>query len=229
MATEKKAKPFKGRTPAGVFRYPALDKADYGNDAFPKPDGEYKVQVILTEEEAAPLLASLQPVMDQAIADGEEGFAQLKVDQRKKLKAVTINELYATEYDKETEEPTGNLIFKFTMKASGINAKKERWERKPALFDAKGTPLKGKLPQIWGGTIGKVAFEARPYFIPGTGAAGVKLQLSAVQILELRSGGEQSADAYGFEKEDGFEAEQREETFDDVAGDDNLPSDEGDF
>lgn len=202
---DKKPKNFSSTTPRGIFRYPALDKPDYGNEQFPKPDGEYKVQLILSREAAEPLIAKLQPIYNKAIADGEAEFGKLKVEQRKKLKELKANDLFSPEYDKETEEETGNVIFKFTMQASGKNKKGEPWSRKPAVFDAKGKPML-KVPQIWGGTEGKVSFEASPYFIPGTGAAGLKLRLQAVQIIDLVSGGQRDAGAYGFGEEDGYEA-----------------------
>lgn len=193
-------------TPKGTYRYPSLTKPDYGNEQFPKPAGEYKVQLILTEAEAQPLIEKLQPLYDAAISEGKEKFKELKVEQRKKLGALKENDLYATEYDQETEDPTGNVIFKFAMIASGINKKDgSKWERKPAVFDAKGKPIKDV--SIWGGTQGKVAFEAVPYFIPGTGAAGLKLRLKAAQIIELVSGGGAGSGAYGFGEEEGYEAE----------------------
>jgi hypothetical protein len=211
MATDKKKRTIlKGRTPRGVFRFPSLDKADYGTEAHPCPEGRYKVGVILSEAEAAPLLKTLEPLLEQARIEGEEGFAGLKVEQRKKLKELTMNDLYSVEYDRETEEPTGNLIFNFKMAASGTSKKANgsvsNWNRKPALFDAKGKPLTGKLPEIWGGTVGVVAFEAYPYFIAGTGTAGVSLKLSAAQIIELRSGGQRDASDFGFDEEDGWSA-----------------------
>lgn len=235
MSNDKKPKPFKGRTPRGVFRYPALDKPDYGNEKFPKPDGEYKVQVILSEAQAAPLLKTLEPIHAQAIEEGEEAFKELKVDARKKLKEIKVQDLYAVEYDKETEEPTGNLIFTFKMVASGTSKKAgqepRKWTRRPTIFDAKGKPIV-KPPAIWGGTEGIVAFEARPYFIPGTALTGVKLSLEAAQILELRSGGERSASDYGFGEEDGWSAPDEEpESFDEAyGGEDAKPgAAEGDF
>jgi hypothetical protein len=54
------------------------------------------------------------------------------------------------------------------------------------LFDAAGQPIKSP-PEIWSGTVGRVSYEARPYFISGTGAVGVKLSLEAARILELVS------------------------------------------
>lgn len=202
---DKKPKNFQSTTPKGTFRYPALDKPDYGTDEHPKPNGEFKTQMLFTEAEAESLIKSLKPIHEQAIKDGEAEFAKLKVDQRKKLKELSVNDLYSIEYDKETEEPTGNLIFKFSMQASGLNKKKERWERKPAVFDAKGKPML-KVPAVWGGTVGRVSYEAVPYFIAGTGTAGVKLRLNAAQIIDLVSGGQRDAGAYGFGEEDGYEA-----------------------
>lgn len=203
---DKKPQNFKGTTPRGTFRYPALSKPDFGTKDYPKPDGEYKVGLILSEEDAQPLIKDLQPAYDKAIEEAEAKFAELPVATRKKLKEVTKNDLYTIEYDKETEEPTGNLIFNFKMKASGKNKKGEAWNRKPAIFDAGARKPLVKVPEIWGGTIGKVSFEAVPYFVSGTGAAGLSLRLNAAQIIELRSGGQRDASDYGFGEEDGFEA-----------------------
>lgn len=209
MSNDKKKRTvLKDRTPRGVFRFPALDKADYGTEAHPCPEGRYKVGVILSEADAQPLLKQLEPLLEQARIEGEEGFANLKVEQRKKLKELTMNDLYSVEYDRETEEPTGNLIFNFKMAASGTSKKPNgtvsNWTRKPALFDAAGKPLKGKLPEIWGGTVGVVAFEAYPYFIPVFGMAGLVLLLEAVQIIELQTGDKRSAADYGFGEEEGW-------------------------
>ena len=214
MSIEKKPKPFKGRTPRGVFRYLALHKPDYGNEAFPIPYGVYKVQVILSEAQAAPLLKTLEPIHTQAIEEGEAAFKELKVDARKNLKQITVQDLFAVEYDKETEEPTGNLIFSFMMQASGLssqNGMTSTWKRSPNIFDAKGKLLTGKLPEICDGTLGIVAFTALPYFISGLGMAGIILMLEAVQIIELRSGDKRSAADYGFVEEDGWSAPEEPE------------------
>lgn len=213
-------------SPKGIFRYPALTKPDYGNAQFPKPAGEYKVQLIFTQAAAAPLIAKLTPMYEDAMKDGREKFAGLKVEQRKKLGALKENELYSVEYDQTTEEPTGNLIFKFAMVASGTSKKDGKpWQRKPVLFDAKGNPIPPSADlQIGGGSIGRVTFEPAPYFIPGTGAAGLKLRLVAAQVIELRSYAGNAA-SFGFDAEEGgFEAA-AEEKFSETAAD----SDDIDF
>lgn len=193
-------------SPKGTFRYPALVTPDFGTKEYPKDSGEFKVVLILTQEEAAPLIAKLTPIFEEAVTDGQSEFDKLKVEARKKLKELKVNDFYSTEYDKETEEETGNLLFKFAMTASGKSKKDGSvWNRKPALFDAKGKPLVG-VKNIWGGSVGKVSFDAAPYFIAGTGAAGLKLRLNAAQIIELVEGGNKSSEGYGFGEEDGYEA-----------------------
>jgi hypothetical protein len=205
MATDKKPATVKGTTPRGVFVFPAITAPDYGNASFPKPDGEFKVNLRLTEEEAEPLIKKLTPIYEQAEQEGKEAFDALPVANRKKLKnGFQMNDMYETEYDKESEEPTGNVIFKFKSKASGKNKKGETWTRKPGIFNAKGVSLKNP-PQIWGGTEGKVSYTVSPYFIPGTGVAGISLRLEAVQILELVSSGSKSASSFGFGQEDGYD------------------------
>jgi hypothetical protein len=223
MAEAKKPKAIRYTTPKGTFAYPYLVKADFGNKSFPDPAGTFKVNLRLTEDEAAPLLAALQPIFDQAVQDGEQEFAKLKVDVRKKLKSLTVTPLFVEEYDEATEEPTGNITFKFATKASGKNAKGEEWTRTIPLFDAAGKPIKPTM--VGGGTVGKVSFECSPYFIPGTGVAGVKLYLVAAQILELSEAGSGgSSSSYGFGAEEGYEAP------DDSSGDftpDNSAADDG--
>jgi hypothetical protein len=64
--------------------------------------------------------------------------------------------------------------------------------------------MAGKLPNIWGGSEGKVSFAVSSYFIPGTAAAGLKLMLNGVQIIDLVSNGSRSADSHGFGEEEGY-------------------------
>lgn len=207
MANDKKSNP-SFTSPRGVFVYPALNKPDFGTKEYPKPDGEYKVTLRVSEEVAeAWRNGPLKAIIAQARKEAEEAWAKLPVATRKKLKEMTWNEVGTDEYDKETEEATGFVTFKFAMKASGIRKKDNSpWSQKPTIFDSKGVVLP-KPPQIWGGSEGKVSVEASPYFIPGTGAAGVSLRLKAVQLIKLVSGSQKDASGYGFApEEDGFDA-----------------------
>lgn len=211
--TQKQEKNPTFTSPRGVFLFPHLVDPDYGTDEYPKKDGEYNVTLKLSAREAQPLIDQLESLHREAVAMGEEKFKELKPAIKKKLGELKVNDLFTEEYDKETEEPTGNLLFKFKTKASGVTKKGKPWERTLPIFDAKGT--KFSPDSIWGGSEGRVSFAAAPYFVPGQGMAGVTFYLNAVQILELRAGGAASADAFGFGEEEGFEAEESTEKGDD--------------
>lgn len=199
-------------TPKATAKWPKLTEPDYGNAQFPKPDGEFSVKLIWDESDPKfqAFQAKMQPVLDRAEAAGQAKFDALPKAQRVKLGSMKLNPLFTPLYDAD-EEPTGQVELKLSMKAGGVVKKGpregKRWARKPALFDALGRPIKSKV-EIWGGSelICQVSFEEEGYFIPGSGAAGVKLQLEAVQIITLRQGGDKAASDYGFGAHaDGFD------------------------
>lgn len=203
----------KMNAPLAAFKWPKLTEPDYGTKDYPKPEGEYSVKLIFEETDPAfvKFRDTMQPYMDAVEATAEAEFAKLKKPQRDKLGSPNRNDLFVPIYD-DNDEPTGQVEMKLSMKASGVVKKGPRegrkWTRKPALFDALGRPIKGKI-EIWGGTEGIIAFSFREdgYFIPATGAYGIKLQLEAVQVVTLRQGGERAAGDYGFgAQEGGFDA-----------------------
>ena len=216
-------------SPRGIFRYPSLSTPDYGNENFPKPDGEFKVALICPLDDATnALITKLMPVWDEAISLGEKAFASLAIPIRKKLGKLDPQMFYVEEYDPETEEPTGNVIFKFKTKYKITDKKtKEVRYNRIGLFDAKGKSMEyvdetgkgtGKYPAIYGGSVGKVAFTARDYFVAGNGMAGLTLTLSGVQVIDLVSAGARSASSYGFGEEDGYEASDSYGGVDDTTG-----------
>lgn len=217
MAKDAKKTLPKFTSPRLVFVYPKLTEPDYGNDKFPKPDGEYSVKGKLSLEEAEEFAArkvngvSLNDLYEQAQRDAEQAYAELDVKTRKanEKKGITgpvMNPMFETLYDKETEEETGEVTFKFTKKASGVikngPRKGKPWSAKPDIYDARGNLMKGKLPNIWGGTEGRISFSVSSYFIPGTAAAGLKFMLDGAQVIDLVSNGSRSAESHGFGAED---------------------------
>ncbi|WP_079211876.1 hypothetical protein [Brucella pituitosa] len=211
MAKEARKKNPTFMSDKGTAVYPKLTTIDYGTKDYPKPDGEYSVKLRMSKDEAEDMLdrknkdgVTLREIHAQAIEEGHTEFAKLPVASRKKLGSLTENPLYTEVYDKETEEPTGDVEFKFKRKASGTRKDGKKWEAKPDLFDAKGRKL-GKGVEIWGGSTLKVAFEASPYFVSGQGSAGLSLRLQASQVIDLVSNGQRDASGYGFEAEEGYE------------------------
>ena len=201
-------------SPRATFKWPKLTEPDYGSNEYPKPDGEYSVKLVFEESDPAfqAFRVKIEKAHARAVELGREKFGELKVATRKKLGDITINAPFTIVYDNETEEPTGEVEMKVSMKASGLVKKGPRagktWNRKPQLFDAKGKPMLN-TPDIWGGTVGKVSFSfvTDGYFIPGTGACGISFQLEAAQIIDLVAGGQRKAADFGFGEEDGYEHE----------------------
>lgn len=228
MATDK-IKIYKGTTPKGIFKFPKLTSPDYGSNDYPDPDGSYKVTLVMPQAQAQKFIDQLQPEFDKAMELGQEAFNKLPVANRKKLGEVKAQDFYAEVYDKDTEEPTGEIEFRFKSKASGKRKDGKEWSRTMAIFDAKGTPAKN-IKEIWGGTEGKVSFTASPYFVAATGTVGLSLRLEAVQILKLVAGGSRDAAGYGFGKEEGdFDATEETQGFVDETDSDDTVDENEDF
>ena len=212
MATTKPKRP-SYTSPKGVFKFPSLTKPDFGNEKFPKPDGEYKTALIVPLAEAQPMIDKLMPEWAAAIALGKAEFAKLKPEQRKKLGSLKEQMFYSEEFDPETELETGNVIFNFKTKYKIIDKKTNEVRfNKIGLFDAKGKPLAAGTA-IYGGTVGKIAFQASDYFVAGQGMAGISLRLSAAQVIYLVGPGARTATQYGFGEEEGYESGPEEGSF----------------
>src|SRR4051794_16040572 len=109
---EKRQKDPQFVTPAGTFIFPRLGEPDTKY----KVGGEYSVKLRFSREAAAPILKALEPMHAEAVESGKEKFAALPVATRKKLKELTVNDLYSIDYD-DQENETGDIIFKFGMLA----------------------------------------------------------------------------------------------------------------
>lgn len=215
MADNKKRPQF--TSPRGVFRFPKLTEPD---TKF-KAEGEYSVNLIV--DGSLPEVKKLMALCDkEAAASLEDAKAKAKNPAEAK-KWETKYLPYKEVEDEETGEPTGEVSFKFTMKASGLRKKDGKpWSRKPTLFDARGKRITDSI-NIGGGTEGKISFEIIPYAPTTTVGASVKLALEAVQIIDLKSWGEKSADQYGFGAEDGYSADETDGQFED----ESIDEDEG--
>ena len=157
----------------GIFVWPKLDKPDYGNKQFPDPDGKFKTRLrgTLTNPAVQAFIAKLQPLYDAALAEAREKFKELKPETRKKLKDITENQLYTELLDAETEEPTGEIEFNFSRKASGEFKKgpkaKQRWNAKLTVYDAKGKPMLKVRRKSGPAPKRKVLVRGRPLFHSG--------------------------------------------------------------
>lgn len=203
-------------TPTGVARYPYLSKPDTQFVA----QGEYKVDLLLDQEEHREFLERLDELADNAVEKAKQALTkQKKVAQAKQ---VIRHDPYTPLYDEEGE-PTGQVLVKFKSKAQYTDKAGNVVKIRPALFDAKGKAVDPNKVIPYSGSIIKVNFTPREYYVSATKLAGVTLQLNAVQIIELVTGGHGggTADSFGFEVEDGFDStsmdfQGNEDSFNDV-------------
>lgn len=175
-------------TPACRFQYPKLIEPETKFN----PEGVFKVNALLDPRDADPVATALDELLNR---HKESLKAQAPTQ---KFKLADLPWAY------EEVDGTPYLIVKAKMKASGIDRDGRRWTSFPALFDAKGNAVKDRdsLKSMWSGTVGRVSFEAQPFYQAAIGA-GITLRLKAVQIISLvESGG--SAEGYGFGEEDGW-------------------------
>lgn len=172
-------------TPVGVGKYVFINEPQTKFD----PNGIYNVSLVMSEEDAQPLVEKLNEQVEEARVQAMETCKPQKRD------SLTLNKPFQKEFDESGIE-TGNVEFKFKMSAKYTTRDGEVRERKPMIVDSKKNPV---TEVVGSGSKLKVAFNARPYYMPSANAYGVSLFLSAVQVIELNG-----IDASDFGEEDGF-------------------------
>lgn len=206
---EKRTALEKFTTPKGVLKYPRLNDPD---TKF-KAEGVYSTKLVLPGDLAAPIVEKLSKIaatmLELTRADLEDAVEAEKGAKKGKLKK-QLAELKLADmpfkpvFDDDGNE-TSDIEFNFKMNAKRTDKKTQKViEMTPSIFDAKGKALK-TVPNIWGGTVARISAQILPFYTALAGA-GVGLRLSAVQVIELVSGGGGNAESHGFgEEEGGFE------------------------
>lgn len=170
-------------TEVGTFQWPHLNSPDTKFDK----DGVFHVALRLTKEHAETLIKKMENVVTEFVNEG-------------RAKSKKMSPLPVKDVEDDNGHPTGEVEIKFKLKAVGQNGT-DRWEQRPALFDAKGKPMS---EQVGGGSLGKVGCEIVPYSTAMAGT-GVTLRLKAVQVIKLveYSNGD-GFDSWAFSEEEGF-------------------------
>lgn len=188
-------------TPAGRAKYPHLTSPDtkFAKDEFGFYHTKLSIPTSLAEQ-------SLIPQLDAAFAQAQVDMLaeQQKEAQSKGKKPPTKLKEADLPY-KQDPDNEDNTLFTFKMKAGGKSTSGETYTRRPAIYDAKNNPLPPNT-KIGGGSLLRVSFEIVPFFTALVGA-GISNRLHAVKVLELKEFGERTGESYGFEEEDGYEAE----------------------
>ena len=159
----------------------------------------YTISIKLPIKEATPIIKKIKDVWKE--------YGSQENDQ-------PANWPFKNEVDKESKEPTGNIIFKTKFNASWTN--KDGSFARVAIFDAKGHKLPATFDIGNGSTI-RVGVQFVPHDMQG---GGVSLRLKGVQVIKPNGAGFDSM----FNEEDGFEGEEAAEEVVSTATDDEDDS-----
>lgn len=197
-------------TPKGVFKFPALTSPDTY-----KGDTKYKCTLLVDPDDAGvpEFVAKLEKIRDEEIARTK---AELKEAGKEKLaQKVQPRPVFYEDEDKEGE-PTGKIGFFAKMNAEYKDHRTGNTKQlSPKFFDAKGSKIK-RVPEIWGGTVGRLGVDIIGSKRPSDGAIGVTLYLDAVFIIDLNGPGGRDANAYGYTpEENGYSVSDLEDDFED--------------
>lgn len=201
----------RGFTPARPFVFPYLSAP---STKF-KAEGEFQVSIDLFGTEAS----DFKKLIDETFESEYQFECAEKPKQEIRKYA---GRPYGPATDRDKVEIPGAIRFRFARKASGIYGPKnkkagQRWEAKVPILSADlSTPV---TAPIWGGTVGSIAYTIVPWFTNALGF-GVRLQIDAVQIIDLVTQGERAPAEYGFTAVDGYKPP--------VALTNNMPTGNGD-
>ena len=183
-------KPERIMSPIGEAVWPKLNKPDTKFDK----DGVYEVKLRLGQEDAEPFIDQLKTILKTFM----EGLDKKKP----KMAPLPFREV-----EDDDGNPTGQIDFKFKLKAIGGRGDNQFTQR-PALLDSKRRPM---TEEIGGGSRIQIGAEVVTYDVASIGV-GISLRLKAVMVHELKQYSRE-ADSWEFSEggsfvTDGAEAEQ---------------------
>ncbi|WP_323115372.1 DUF2815 family protein [Pseudomonas guariconensis] len=214
-------------TPKGVVEpYCYIAKPDFGQGSFATERGKYKINLTVPSDAA-------QPVIDKIVALYESDYAKRLAEYKKNPPQVPRGKKPLQPYQGDLpfiENEDGTVTFKFQAY--------DRYERDGEVImlplkvvDAKGKRIE-KVPNISGGSEGKVRFSMFAYGWSNVAGASVKLQLDSfmlTKLVEYAAGG----DDWSGQEEEGYEASEAsagkgQSDWDDQGEDDGYSQDAAD-
>ena len=160
------------------------------------PLGDFSINLQMPLADAAVMSEKLESIVQAEFKEAIEKDPRLK-------NTLSTQEVCQPVYDRDTGDDTGNVEFKFKLKAKVQKRDGTYYEQEPAILDSKKVPI-GKDTLIGNGSKVKVAFEPIPYVMSSTKKVGVSLRMKAVQVIDLVEYGNSATSV--FDEEDGFVA-----------------------
>lgn len=215
-------------TPVGTVEpYCYIAKPDFGTGSFASERGKYKVNLTVPSDKA-------QALIDKIVKLYESDYAKRLAEHKKNPPQVARGKKPLTPYQGDLpffENDDGTVTFKFQAY--------DRYERDGEVImlplkvvDAKGKRIE-KVPNISGGSEGKVRFSMFAYGWSSVAGASVKLQLDSfmlTKLVEYAAGG----DDWGGQEEEGYVAQAGQEgnaksDWEEYQDDTDQSGDDGDF
>lgn len=193
-------------TPFGRAGYCSLARPNF---RFQKEAGEFSARVILSPDEAAPLIEQLDDLYEAAYA---ENLATVNAERAAKNKVPLTEIKRADKPYKHVEDPdTGETLPDFQINARlkfrrlGKDEKTGKQvvygEQRPIVVDSKQQPVR---QEVGSGSVIRISFIPNGFFTAALGS-GLSLRLIGVQVKELVQVGLAKPD---FDDVDGFVADQ---------------------
>lgn len=185
----------KMKTPRGKAMWAKVITPDTKFD----PNGVYEVNLLFDSSDAE--VQEMCADLEKLVEEKRQKEAELNPNTYKKLPdGLPLSAQVYKEVEDDNGNDTGEIQFKFKMKAKIQLKDGTTYEPKPVIFDSKARPITDPTFRIGNGSVCRVQFEPVPYCMPSTKTAGVSLRLHAVQVLSLVEYANSE-----FEEEDGFE------------------------
>ncbi len=179
-------------SPFGEAKFPWINRPDVKF----KADGEFKVDLRLKLSD--PGVPQFKDKLDAAAqAAFDEQTAELTPRDRKNAK---LQLPYDVEEDEEGN-PTGYIVVKFRQNAVIVIRKTK--ERKDILVGIKDMQNRDVKKPVFGGSVLRVAYTARPIKVVSSASYGVRLDFAAVQIKQMAERGAGGRD-FGFGTGEGY-------------------------
>ncbi len=160
------------------------------------PLGDFSINLQMPVADSVEMSEKLEEIVQVAFKEAIEKDPRLK-------NTLSTQEVCQPVYDRDTGDDTGNVEFKFKLKAKVQKRDGTYYEQQPAVLDSKKVPM-SKDTLIGNGSKVKVAFEPIPYVMSSTKKVGVSLRLKAVQVIDLVEYGNSATSV--FDEEDGYVA-----------------------
>ena len=160
------------------------------------PLGDFSINLQMPVADAAVMSEKLESIVQAEFKEAIEKDPRLK-------NTLSTQEVCQPVYDRDTGDDTGNVEFKFKLKAKVQKRDGTYYEQQPAVLDSKKVPM-SKDTLIGNGSKVKVAFEPIPYVMSSTKKVGVSLRMKAVQVIDLVEYGNSATSV--FDEEDGYVA-----------------------